>query len=254
MLRPDLSRVATRTRDIADNRGPDLGMATAEMFLGGVSYYSPVNAHSHLITGLVVTGALGVSSLVACDCMAPPVREALRISAAVFTGKVVKKKELPTLARGRQRYEVYFTVGRQWKGLSSSEIVVYDAAPRGDCEGFGFEIDKEYVVFAHGWTVKEDVKLDVPLQDLTYHDIWNDVLPVGTEILVGRICTRTGEITSAESRRVIRQLGRARALAIRTKQVEIANSFVVGQTRLAQKLYNAGVRDRQRRSELRKPG
>ena len=101
----------------------------------------------------VVVGTLAVGSMLACDCIAPPVREEARRKAAVFTGKVSEKIELPQMNGGRRRYEVHFSVAKQWKGSLPSEVVIYDAEPRGDCQGFGFEGGKEYVVFVRSRVV-----------------------------------------------------------------------------------------------------
>ena len=77
----------------------------------------------------VVVGTLAVGSMLACDCIAPPVREEARRKAAVFTGKVSEKIELPQMNGGRRRYEVHFSVTKQWKGSLPSEVVIYDAEP-----------------------------------------------------------------------------------------------------------------------------
>ena len=158
---------------------------------------------------LAVAGIAGVGSILACDCVPTPVPKAVLTSAAVFTGRVVEKRELLRSLDGRRRYEVHFSVAKVWKGSRSPEFLVYDAEPRGDCEGFGFEAGKEYVVFARARTVSADVTLKIAGQDIDFPDIWNDVLPVGTKILIGEICTRTDEITSAGAIQTIRLLGRA---------------------------------------------
>jgi hypothetical protein len=128
----------------------------------------------------------------------------------VFTGKVAEKKELLKMRDGRRRYEVHFFVAKQWKGLRSSALIVYDAEPRGDCQGFGFEAGKEYVVFVRARDVTADAKLNIAGRDISVRDIWNDVVPVGTKILVGEICTRTDQITSAGARQTVRLLGQTR--------------------------------------------
>jgi hypothetical protein len=161
-----------------------------------------------LVLRIVVVGTLGVGSVLACDCIAPPVREEARIKAAVFTGKVSERIELPQMDDGRRRYEVHFSVAKQWKGSLPSEVVIYDAEPRGDCQGFGFEGGKEYVVFVRSRVVTKDVKQRIEGRDITFHDLWNDVLPVGKKIFIGEICTHTADISQAS--RTIRLLGEAR--------------------------------------------
>jgi hypothetical protein len=128
----------------------------------------------------------------------------------VFTGKVSEKIELPQMNGGRRRYAVRFSVAKQWKGSLPSEVVIYDAEPRGDCQGFGFEGGKEYVVFERSRVVTEDVTERIEGRDITVQDLWNDVPPVGTKIFIGEICTHTTEITAAQAGRTIRLLGEAR--------------------------------------------
>jgi hypothetical protein len=138
------------------------------------------------------------------------VREEARRRDAVFTGRVSEKIELPRTSYGRRRYEVHFSVARQWKGSLSAEVVIYDAEPRGDCEGFGFEAGKEYIVLVRSRVVTEDVKERIAGKELIFSDLCNDVLPVGTKIFIGEVCTNTAEITTAEARRTIRLLGETR--------------------------------------------
>ena len=163
-----------------------------------------------MVLQFVLVGTLGVGSVLACDCIAPPVREEARMKAAVFTGKVSKKIELPQMNDGRRRYEVHFSVAKQWKGSLPSEVVIFDAEPRGDCQGFGFESGKEYVVFVRSRVVTEDVKQRIERHDFTFHDLWNDVLAVGTKIFIGEICTHTSDIITAQASRTIELLGEAR--------------------------------------------
>ncbi len=42
------------------------------------------------------------------------------------------------------------------EGPKSADIVVYDAEPRGDCQGFGFEAGKDYLVFVRERAVTPD--------------------------------------------------------------------------------------------------
>jgi hypothetical protein len=194
---------AGRTYRLPKTRGKLKKRTFMKVFFG--------NVYSHVAVTMAAAGILGVSSLLACDCIAPPVRDEARTSADVFTGKVVEKKELPKMMDGRRRYEVHFSVARQWKGPRSAEIVVYDAAPRGDCQGFGFEMGKEYVVFVRGRAVTADATLHVDGRDITFPDIWNDVLPIGTKILIGEICSHTSEVTKDRARQTMKLLGPARS-------------------------------------------
>lgn len=157
-------------------------------------------------------GAVTALSCWACDCIAPPVRKALDLASAVFTGKVVEKKELPPLRDNRRRYAVRFAVEVEWKGKLTSEAVVYDAAPRGDCQGYGFQEGKHYVVFASRRAVGPDIKTRIEGREIVFPDLWNGVLPIGSKILIGEICTRTAESGSESGKDTIRLLGPPRRL------------------------------------------
>lgn len=158
---------------------------------------------------IFAVGIFAARSLVACDCIGPPVQVELGFAAAVFTGKVVEKKELSKPRDKRQKYEVRFSVDKQWKGPRSSEIVVYDAQPIGDCQGLGFQPGKEYVVFVRMRAVTGAIKTRIGGERVVFHDMWSDVLPVGTKILVGETCSHTSEITEARARETLALLGKA---------------------------------------------
>ncbi len=86
----------------------------------------------------------------ACSCRAPvATAKAFKHSVAVFRGKVVKIS-IPSLDRigvthtGAQR--VKFEVVKQWKGEPSDITVVVTQLTAEEC-GFGFEEQKEYLVY-----------------------------------------------------------------------------------------------------------
>ena len=86
----------------------------------------------------------------ACSCRAPATTaKAFKHSVAVFRGKVVKIS-VPSLDRigvthtGAQR--VKFEIVKQWKGESSDITVVVTQLTSDEC-GFGFEDQKEYLVY-----------------------------------------------------------------------------------------------------------
>lgn len=86
----------------------------------------------------------------ACSCRAPvTTAKAFRHSVAVFRGKVVKIS-VPSLDRigltrtGAQR--VKFEIVKQWKGVPSENTVVVTQLTSEEC-GFGFEEQKEYLVY-----------------------------------------------------------------------------------------------------------
>jgi hypothetical protein len=86
----------------------------------------------------------------ACSCRAPvTTAKAFKHSLAVFRGKVVKIS-VPSLDRigvthtGAQR--VKFEIVKQWKGEPSDITVVVTQLTAEEC-GFGFEDQKEYLVY-----------------------------------------------------------------------------------------------------------
>jgi hypothetical protein len=67
----------------------------------------------------------------------------------VFTGQVIKIKKVKVkLSSGDDwhNYRVTFKVDRYWKGIDSSEVVVFTGAGGGDC-GIGFRKGDGYIVF-----------------------------------------------------------------------------------------------------------
>jgi hypothetical protein len=80
----------------------------------------------------------------ACSCAPPPPpKDALKTATAVFQAKVTK------IEKGERTYTVTFEVSRSWKGISSDTVVVKTATDGAAC-GFGFEVDKEYLVYCYG--------------------------------------------------------------------------------------------------------
>ena len=72
-------------------------------------------------------------------------------SGVVFSGQVIKIKKVKVkLPRGYdwQNYRVTFKVDRYWKGINSSEVVVFTGAGGGDC-GIRFRKGESYIVFAN---------------------------------------------------------------------------------------------------------
>lgn len=150
---------------------------------------------------LILVWLCSFSALLACDCIAPPIPQAVSNSAAVFRGTVIKKKKLGSTQHGRRLYEIHFTVIETWKGPQTPEIVVYDASPRGDCEGFGFKKGEEYLVFIRQRPITRDLEIrtDDGGKEI-FRDMWSKVLPLGKEILISEICTNTQEVAAAKTR------------------------------------------------------
>ena len=94
---------------------------------------------SILLLGMLVLLASFVS---ACSCMAPgaPLEE-LNKSDAVFVGKVIDIKSSST------EKEITFERTRIWKGPESVQLTIATGTDSASC-GYGFEKDKEYLVYA----------------------------------------------------------------------------------------------------------
>ncbi|MGJ5819604.1 hypothetical protein [Paludibaculum fermentans] len=159
---------------------------------------------------LALAAFLPLVPLYACDCKAPPVPEAVRQAAAVFTGQVIERQELAPSEYGRHRYRIRFKVMSIWKGPDSKELAVYDQNPAGDCGGWGFKLGKEYVVFARKIQATKHVIVRVEDRNVEWPDPWKGVLPVGRRILISGQCTHTAEIGSVAATRIIQELGKPR--------------------------------------------
>lgn len=97
---------------------------------GGGSLSSCARSSNRLGTHVALIAFLSLSPVYACDCKAPPVPEAARQASAVFTGKVVERRELAPSEFGRRRYQIRFSVAEIWKGADSKELTVYDQNPQ----------------------------------------------------------------------------------------------------------------------------
>jgi hypothetical protein len=82
-------------------------------------------------------------------------------AALVFRGTVMESQRLPQHPdiRIRQRYAITFRVNRLWKGSQGETVTLYDLSPGTDCQGFGFEVGKDYLVYTSQSTA-EDLKID----------------------------------------------------------------------------------------------
>ena len=101
-------------------------------------------------------------------------------------------------------------MSQQWKGPKSSRLIIYDAQPEGDCQGFDFKAGKQYLVFVRSRTITADIIQRISDQDITFADIWNDVVPIGKNILVSEICSGTEEVNTSRARETVRLLGQPR--------------------------------------------
>ncbi|RAV11906.1 hypothetical protein [Paenibacillus contaminans] len=87
----------------------------------------------------------------ACSCAAPkPANERVAQYDAVFTGKVIAKKEETSWAlRARETNEaVLLEVDSVWKGLSESQVIV--RTDLSSCQ-FDFQVGQSYLVYAGSW-------------------------------------------------------------------------------------------------------
>jgi hypothetical protein len=125
----------------------------------------------------------------------------------VFRGTAIERSTLPQRAemKGRGRYAVTFRVVEYWKGSPAATVVLYDMDPDADCQGWGYEAGKNYLVYA-SQTAATDVS---PQGDFWYG--WTDVLPEGSKMLIPTPCTEGGE--TKRVRKALRQLGKGRVPA-----------------------------------------
>jgi hypothetical protein len=96
-----------------------------------------------------------------------------------------------------------------WAGNPGKEVTMYDLDPGTDYLGFGFQVGREYLVFA-SQGLSKDHRLG---SDFWYG--WTDVLPLGTPIwepLNG--CSPGGEVSGAEVKKQLRQLGRGKTISV----------------------------------------
>ncbi len=87
----------------------------------------------------------------ACTCaINPSPEEELKLSTAVFSGRVVSTDLLPRLdTSSRHPVKVTLEVDTVWKGPERDRISVYTAIDSGAC-GFDFNVGWKYLVYARG--------------------------------------------------------------------------------------------------------
>src|SRR5437016_3347586 len=131
-------------------------------------------SHTRNLLALVLAIA---GKLAACTCVdTDPPREALKSSAVVFRGTVLKADRLaehPRM-RGRQRWAVTLRVLEYWKGDPGPVVTLCDLDPGTDCMGAGLQPGKQYLIFAS----QEIVKDYQPDPDFFWYG-WTDVLAPG---------------------------------------------------------------------------
>jgi hypothetical protein len=151
---------------------------------------------------------IAVDHAAACTCVSALSATALTEmadAARVFRGTVVETKRLPEHREVRQRFAITFRINRFWKGASGPTVTLYDLSPGTDCQGFGFEVGKEYLVYASEQPAK-DFKLD---GHLFY--AWTDLFAEGTAMLRPMSCSSTGLTSEKYVRHALGELGPGRA-------------------------------------------
>jgi len=113
-----------------------------------------------------------------------------------------------SIAEGRSRRELIcraaivtsssFAFDEYWKGSPGRAVLVYGLDPGTDCLGDGYQVDKEYLVYA-----SESAAKDYSLAGRLWYG-WTDVLPEGAPMLVPRYCPQTWRGVSRRAKGVAR--------------------------------------------------
>jgi Tissue inhibitor of metalloproteinase len=88
----------------------------------------------------------------ACSCASlPPADENLARKTAVFAGKVVsiKNANFSIFKSSADPVQVTLEVSEVWKGPAQQKIVITTAESSASC-GYNFDLNSEYLVYAHG--------------------------------------------------------------------------------------------------------
>jgi hypothetical protein len=105
--------------------------------------------------------------------------------------------------KGRERFAITFRVDRYWKGPLTRTVTLYDLDPGTDCQGFGYEPGKEYLVYAYVSEAQDYLAEN----QLAFG--WTDILAAGTKIFRPMACTPGGLISQRWAKKAMRELGRA---------------------------------------------
>src|SRR5260370_35975330 len=114
--------------------------------------------------GATFVAAASIQSLAACECAEPSKRQAFKDAVVVFRGKVTKidhmnpiewhgegdgAVKLASIPRATDDQTlVTFHVTTSWKGPVTPILKVYATARPSMCDGYKFNEDTEYVVYA----------------------------------------------------------------------------------------------------------
>ncbi|GAB6927298.1 hypothetical protein JCM10914A_12810 [Paenibacillus sp. JCM 10914] len=95
---------------------------------------------------------VGPTPAQACSCAAPPtVAESLERKSAIFAGEVTNIAFSPQwlVRSSADPVNISFEVKEAWKGNLAEHTIVQTAGSSASCGYEGFEVGREYLVFAH---------------------------------------------------------------------------------------------------------
>ena len=93
---------------------------------------------------------LGIQNVFACDCIPITVEDGINTSDVIFSGKVKSIKYLDNPKKTvESRIIVTFDVFQFWKGKVDREITLYTTYNRHSCQGYAFNNNGEYLVYAN---------------------------------------------------------------------------------------------------------
>lgn len=115
-----------------------------------------MNRQTSFILGLLLLFAYG--NAWACSCIGEmSVKKALKKSDIVFIGKVISKEKITITQKlsgtesniNQYYYKVTLSIEQLYKGkIKTNTTEIITGVGGGDC-GYGFEVDKKYVVYAN---------------------------------------------------------------------------------------------------------
>jgi hypothetical protein len=147
-----------------------------------------------------------IDQAAACTCVSAVganARTEMKDASLAFRGVVLEVKPLSQHSETRRgRFAITFRVDRYWKGPSARTVTLYDLDPGTDCQGFGYEAGKEYLVYAY-LSEAEDYRMD---KDLWFG--WTDILAPGTKMLRPMACTPGGLTSKRWAKKAMSELGR----------------------------------------------
>lgn len=120
-------------------------------------------------------GNSGIAYAYTCAPVHPP-EDAIAESTAVFSGRVTEIRDID-----EQYYQAVFDVKESWKGIEEERAII-NTATSGDSCGYDFEINKEYLVYAHGQQIigaQPDLGTGICSRTTSFSDAGADLLVLG---------------------------------------------------------------------------